>query len=108
MSQPHRRAVPPHVTDVLLWLLATDVAAQHLPDPERPGRCANLRCHWESYPCPPARDAQRTCRAATRPPLPVRGRARVISPAVAAAARFAGWFRPARQQQRATPAPRAA
>ncbi|SCG77728.1 hypothetical protein [Micromonospora inositola] len=108
MSQPHRRTVPPHVTDVLLWLLATDVAAQHLPDPDRPGHCANLRCHKETYPCPPAGDAYRACRAATRPTLLARGRARVIVPAAAAAARFAGWFRPTRPQQRPTSVPRAA
>ncbi|MCI4066176.1 hypothetical protein MRQ36_27955 [Micromonospora sp. R77] len=105
MSLPHRRAVPAHVTDVLLWFLATDVAAHHLPDPDRPGRCANLRCHQAAYPYPPARDAQRAYRAATRPAPHTRGRARVVSPPVAAAARFAGWFRSAPAQQ---PAPRAA
>ncbi|MFI6263659.1 hypothetical protein [Micromonospora sp. NPDC051006] len=100
MSQPHRRAVPHHVTDVLLWLLATDVASHHLPDPERLGHCANLRCHEEAYPCPPARDAQHAGRAATRPTLLARARAD-LAPAAAAAARFAGWFGP--QQSLATP-----
>jgi hypothetical protein len=96
MSAPHRRAVPRNVTDVLLWLLAADVAAQHLPDPHDPDRCANLRCAREAYPCPPARDAQRACRAAVRPTLLARGRAQVIAPVAAAATRFAGWFRPTR------------
>ncbi|MGC5022795.1 hypothetical protein [Micromonospora sp. DT47] len=96
MSQPHRRAVPRTVTDVLLWLLAADVAAAHLPDPDRPDRCANLRCTREAYPCPPARDAQRACRAATRPTLLARGRAQVITPVAATAARFVGWFRSTR------------
>ncbi|MDZ5446777.1 hypothetical protein U2F26_29315 [Micromonospora sp. 4G57] len=111
MTQPHRRAVPRTVTDVLLWLLATDVAAAHLPRPEQPGHCANLRCTSEAYPCPPARDAHRACEAATRPTLLARGRARVAAPAAAAAAHFAGWFRPTRPAappQRLMPYPRAA
>ncbi|MCO1593774.1 hypothetical protein M8C17_01180 [Micromonospora sp. RHAY321] len=94
MTPPHRRAVPRTVTDVPLWLLAADVAAAHLPEPDRPDRCANLRCAGEAYPCPPARDAQRACRAATRPTLLARRRAQVLGPATAAADRFAGWFRP--------------
>ncbi|MFF4875449.1 hypothetical protein [Micromonospora sp. NPDC000668] len=111
MSQQHRRTVPHHVTDVLLWLLATDVAAQHLADPERPGHCANLRRHEEAYPCPPARDAQHAGRAATRPTLLARSRAG-LAPAAAAAARIAGWFGPqqilAMPPQRQTSSPRAA
>lgn len=111
MTQPHRRAVPHTVTDVPLWLLAADVAAAHLPDPDRPGRCANLRCIGEAYPCPPARDARRACQAATRPRPFARGRARVAAPAASAVARFAGWFRPTRpmaSRQRPMPSPRAA
>ncbi|SCG38072.1 hypothetical protein GA0070614_0470 [Micromonospora coxensis] len=88
---PHRRAVPRTVSDVLLWLLAADVTAAHQPHPDQPGRCANLRCAGEAYPCPPARDAQRARQTADRPVLQARGRARVAAPA-AAVARFAGWF----------------
>ncbi|MBM0260106.1 hypothetical protein JNW89_28855, partial [Micromonospora sp. 4G55] len=55
MTQPHRRAVPRAVTDVLLWLLATDVAAAHQSHPDQPHRWANLRCTGQAYPCPPAR-----------------------------------------------------
>ncbi|MBQ0896759.1 hypothetical protein KBX37_27325 [Micromonospora sp. U56] len=102
MSEPHRRAIPRTVTDVLLWLLATDVAAAHQPQPDAPGRCANLRCTGQAYPCPPARDAHRARQASTRPTLPARGRARVAAPA----ARFAGWFRPTPAQP--TPLARAA
>lgn len=111
MTQPHRHAVPRNVTDVLLWLLAADVAAAHLPDPHQPDRCANLRCTGQAYPCPPARDAHRACRAATLTGVFARGRARAAAPAVAAAARFAGWFRPTRPApppQRPMPLPRAA
>ncbi|GHJ52939.1 hypothetical protein Nm8I071_22460 [Nonomuraea sp. TT08I-71] len=110
MTQPHRRCIPRDVTDVLLWLLAADVASAHLPDPHRPDRCANLRCTGEAYPCPPARDARRACHAATRGEVLARGRAKVAAP-VGAAARFAGWFRPTRPvppPQRPMPAPRAA
>ena len=103
MTQPHRHAVPRTVTDVLLWLLATDVAAAHRPHPDRPGRCANLRCTGQAHPCPPACDAHRACRSATRPGLLARGRASVATPAATTAARFAGWFRPARPL---TPLPR--
>ncbi|MEV5691987.1 hypothetical protein [Micromonospora globbae] len=93
--------VPEDVTDVLLWRLAVRVAADHQPDPHRPGRCTNLRCAHETYPCPPLRDARRAHHASTHPRRVTPGRARV--PAVAAAAhRFVGWFRPAR------PAPAAA
>lgn len=102
---PHRRAVPRTVSDALLWLLAADVAAAHQPHPHKPGRCANLRCTGEAYPCPPARDAQRARQAANRPTLLAHGRARMAAPAAAAATRFAGWFhstkpRPAPPQQR--------
>ncbi|GAB3186715.1 hypothetical protein FHX75_111344 [Micromonospora palomenae] len=103
MTQPHRHAVSRTVTDVLLWLLATDVAAAHQPHPEQPDRCANLRCTGQPYPCPPARDAHRACQAANRPRLLAHGRARVTAPAAGgAAARFAGWFRPTRP---VTPSP---
>ncbi|BCL14682.1 hypothetical protein [Micromonospora sagamiensis] len=87
--------VPENVTDVLLWRMAVRVTADHQPDPHHPGRCANLRCAHEAYPCQPLRDAQRAQHAATRPPRFAPGRARV--PVVAAVAqRFAGWFRPTR------------
>ncbi|RKN46163.1 hypothetical protein [Micromonospora endolithica] len=109
---PHRRDLPRNVSDVLLWLLAADVADAHPPHPERPGDCANLRCVGEAYPCPPARDARRAYQAATRCTLIARGRARVTAPAAALATRFAGWFRPTRPIQapspRSTPSPRAA
>ncbi|MGN9807113.1 hypothetical protein [Micromonospora sp. L32] len=97
MTQPHRHAVPRTVTDVLLWLLATDVVVAHQAHPERPGRCANLRCTGEAYPCPPAREALRACQAANRPRLLARGLARVtVQAAGGAASGFAGWFRPTR------------
>lgn len=99
MQMPHRHAVPRTVNDVLLWLLATDVAAAHQPHPDQPRRCANLRCGGYLYPCPPARDAQRACQAATRPAPSTHGSARVPVPT----ARFAGWFRPARTQPDASP-----
>lgn len=96
MSQPHRRPVPAHVTDVLLWLLATDVAAQHLPNPGRPAtaptRAATrrrTRARQRATPSAPA----------APPPDPRRsplayGPARVI--ASAAAATGSGWLLPAR------------
>ncbi|MFC0030137.1 hypothetical protein ACFFMM_11460 [Micromonospora chaiyaphumensis] len=99
MQLPHRHAVPDAVNDILLWLLATDVAAAHQAEPGQPDRCANLRCAGHRYPCPPARDAHRACQAATRPAPPTLGRARVVVPT----ARFAGWFRPARLQPTASP-----
>ncbi|WP_240638393.1 hypothetical protein [Micromonospora aurantiaca] len=83
----HRRAIPHTVTDVLLWLLATDVAAAHQPHPRNPGRCANLRCTNQAYPCPPSRDAHRAQQAATATRPRARGRARVTSA-------LTGWFRP--------------
>ncbi|MFG3302928.1 hypothetical protein [Micromonospora chersina] len=70
MQLPHRHAVPRAVTDVLLWLLATDVAAAHHAQPDQPGRCANLRCTGLAYPCPPALDANRACQVAARPGPP--------------------------------------
>jgi hypothetical protein len=97
MVSPHRRAIPRTVTDVLLWLVASDVAAAHQPQPHRPDRCGNLRCAGQAYPCPPARDAHRAHQAATRPQPRPRGRARVIPPAH----QVTGWFRPARTQPRA-------
>ncbi|WP_435124378.1 hypothetical protein [Micromonospora tulbaghiae] len=107
----HRRAIPGTVTDIPLWLLATDVAEAHPPHPDRPGRCANLRCTREAYPCAPVRDAHRARQAATRPAPPAYGRAPVIAPATAP--RFRGWFRPNRptapaQRRRPMPTPRAA
>ncbi|MFF0371201.1 hypothetical protein [Micromonospora sp. NPDC005087] len=108
MAQPHRRVVPRTVTDVLLWLLAADVTAAHPPHPARPDRCANLRCTGEAYPCPPTRDAQRARRAASRPTLLARGRARVAAPVAAAATRFVGWFHPTTPAQQTRSSPRAA
>ncbi|MGW3607802.1 hypothetical protein [Micromonospora sp. NPDC005161] len=108
MAQPHRRVVPRTVTDVLLWLLAADVTAAHPPHPARPDRCANLRCTGEAYPCPPTRDAQRARRAASRPTLLARGRARVPAPVAAAAPRFVGWFHPTTPAQQTRSSPRAA
>lgn len=93
--------VPENVTDVLLWRMAVRVTNDHQPDPHHPGRCANLRCAHEAYPCPPLRDARRAQYVASRPPRFTPGRARVpAAPAVAAVAaaaqRFVGWFRPTR------------
>ncbi|GAB3147139.1 hypothetical protein GCM10027290_29950 [Micromonospora sonneratiae] len=92
--------VPETVTDPMLWRMAVRVAADHQPDPHHPGRCANLRCVHESYPCPPLRDAQRAQQVATRPHRFTPGRARVT----AVAQRFVGWFRPTRPVP-APPAP---
>ncbi|MFY1652780.1 hypothetical protein ACN27J_18055 [Solwaraspora sp. WMMB762] len=83
---------PETVTDPMLWRMAIRVTADHQPHPRHPGRCANLRCVHEAYPCPPLRDAQRAQQAATRPHRFTPGRARVA----AVAQRFVGWFRPAR------------
>jgi hypothetical protein len=91
-----RPAVPEDVTDILLWNLANDVAANHQPDPHHRDRCANLRCVHETYPCTPVRDAQRARQAATRPRWLARGRARVAAPVAAVTQAFTGWFRPAR------------
>lgn len=94
--------VPENVTDVLLWRMAVRVAADHQRDPHRPGRCANLRCAHEAYPCPPLRDAHRAQVVASRAPQFAPGRARV--PAIAAAAqKFTGWFRPTRPTPTVTP-----
>ncbi|MBQ1052729.1 MULTISPECIES: hypothetical protein [Micromonospora] len=87
--------VPHDVTDVLLWRMAMRVTADHQPDPHRRGRCVNLRCVHEVYPCPPLRDAQRAQDVARRPRRFASGRAQV--PAVAVVAQtFVGWFRPTR------------
>ena len=93
---PSRPAAPEDVTDVLLWKLANDVAANHQPDPHRPDRCANLRCAHETYPCTPVRDARRARQAATRPRWLARGRAGVPAPVAAVTQAFTGWFRPTR------------
>ncbi len=93
MAAQHRRPIPRMVTDVLLWLLASDVAAAHQPQPHQPDRCANLRCTGQAYPCPPARDAHRAQQAATRRPQ-APARAATVAP-------FTGWFRPSRPQPRA-------
>ncbi|TDC30302.1 hypothetical protein E1211_24455 [Micromonospora sp. 15K316] len=97
MVSPHRRAIPRAVTDVLLWLLASDVAAAHQPQPHWPDRCGNLRCAGQAYPCPPARDAHRAHQAASRPQPRPRGRARVSTPAY----QVTGWFQPARTHPQA-------
>jgi hypothetical protein len=96
MGPQHRLAIPRTVT-VLLWLLASDVAAAHQPQTHQPDRCANLRCAGQAYPCPPARDAHRAHQVATRPQPRPRGRARVTTPTD----RVTGWFRPSRTQPRA-------
>ncbi|MGC4851831.1 hypothetical protein ACLQ24_00175 [Micromonospora sp. DT4] len=93
MVTQHRRAIPRTVTDVLLWLLASDVATAHQPQPHQPDRCANPRCADQAYPCPPARDAHRAQQAATGPQPRARGRARVAAPAT-----VTGWFRHSRTQ----------
>ncbi|MFV2114216.1 hypothetical protein ACFHW0_18010 [Micromonospora sp. LOL_025] len=97
MVSQHRRAIPHAVTDILLWLLASDVAAAHQPQPHSPGRCSNLRCAGQAYPCPPTRDAHRAQQAASRPQPQARGRARVLTTANP----LNGWFRPAHTQPRA-------
>jgi hypothetical protein len=88
---PH---VPDDVTDILLWRLAVDVAANHQPD--RFGRCANLRCTAQAYPCQPAQDAARALcasRNTTPPRPPARGRARVAA-ARPASNEVSDWFQP--------------
>lgn len=105
MRTAHDRPVPEDVTDIMLWRLATEVTAQHQPDPVHPGRCTNLRCTGESYPCLPARDAARALRAATGRLRVARGRARVPAPVRAAAERFTGWFRPTRPAHVVAPLP---
>lgn len=57
--------VPADIHDVLLWRLAVDVASAHRPGPD--GRCTNLLCAGQSYPCPPASNAQAAAHAARRP-----------------------------------------
>ncbi|HEY8534271.1 MAG TPA: hypothetical protein VIL44_10460 [Micromonospora sp.] len=63
--------VPPDVTDIMLWRLASQVAESHRPDPNDPTRCSNLRCARETYPCEAARSAEYALRASrARPQAP--------------------------------------
>lgn len=87
------RPPPDDVVDILLWRLATDVAANH--QPHLAGRCGHPRCVGEAYPCPPARDAERALRTARRPAPAVRGQAAVPRPAPRP---VWGWFHPSRRQ----------
>jgi hypothetical protein len=52
-----RGTAPAGVTDPLLWRLAADVADAHRPD--ETGRCDNLLCDHQEWPCDAARRAQR-------------------------------------------------
>ncbi|MEU7978633.1 hypothetical protein AB0B63_08895 [Micromonospora sp. NPDC049081] len=52
-----RAAVPAGVTDPLLWRMALDVIDAHHPD--QAGRCDNLLCEHQEWPCDAARNAQR-------------------------------------------------
>ena len=56
-TRPQSRTAPAEVTDPLLWRLATDVAQAHQPD--RTGRCDNLLCDRQQWPCDAARNARR-------------------------------------------------
>ncbi|OWV07981.1 hypothetical protein B5D80_13095 [Micromonospora wenchangensis] len=52
-----RAAVPAGVTDPLLWRMALDVIDAHHPD--QGGRCDNLLCEHQEWPCDAARNAHR-------------------------------------------------
>ncbi|WFE65500.1 hypothetical protein [Micromonospora sp. WMMD714] len=57
-TQRHTRtAAPAGVTDPLLWRLALDVIDAHHPD--QSGRCDNLLCEHQDWPCDAARNARR-------------------------------------------------
>ncbi|MEV0726894.1 hypothetical protein AB0I37_29495 [Micromonospora purpureochromogenes] len=101
MTEPHRRAIPRTLTDVLLWLLATDVAAAHQPQPDAPGRRGNLRLHRPGIPLPagPRRPPRPPGLDRTHPARPGPGPSRRTR-------RLAGWFRPTPAQP--TPLARAA
>ncbi|MFI9639874.1 hypothetical protein ACIG87_07365 [Micromonospora sp. NPDC051925] len=49
--------MPAGVTDPLLWRLALDVIDAHHPD--QSGRCDNLLCEHQVWPCHAARNARR-------------------------------------------------
>ncbi|SCG43245.1 hypothetical protein [Micromonospora coxensis] len=56
-TRPQPRTAPAGVTDPLLWRLAADVAQAHQPD--RTGRCDNLLCDRQEWPCEAASNARR-------------------------------------------------
>ncbi|MEH1169054.1 hypothetical protein V6V47_27100 [Micromonospora sp. CPCC 205539] len=53
---------PDDVTDPLLWQLAVDVLGAHEPDDE--GRCRNLQCADEPWPCAARTSAEQSLRLA--------------------------------------------
>ncbi|MDG9678564.1 hypothetical protein [Micromonospora sp. DH14] len=69
-NRPSRTAERPHdVTDPLLWQLAIDVLSAHEPDDE--GRCRNLQCAGQSWPCAARAGAEHSLRLARRTPASV-------------------------------------
>ncbi|MGB2567090.1 hypothetical protein ACPFP2_01360 [Micromonospora citrea] len=56
-TRAQSRTAPAEVTDPLLWRLAADVAQAHRPD--QAGRCDNLLCDRQEWPCQAARNARR-------------------------------------------------
>jgi hypothetical protein len=82
---PRQGNVPPpdRVYDVMLWRLATRVAAAHRPHPGGGDRCASPLCAGQRYPCPPAILAARAIHVAITTPPPaytIRGRATLATP----------------------------
>ncbi|MEH0934819.1 hypothetical protein [Micromonospora psammae] len=56
--QPRDAGIAPAgVTDPLLWRLAVDVVDAHQPDAT--GRCDNLLCGHQEWPCDAARNGRR-------------------------------------------------
>ncbi|MFY1614966.1 hypothetical protein [Micromonospora sp. WMMD736] len=66
-NRPSRRAErPDDVTDPLLWQLAVDVLDAHEADDE--GRCRNLQCAGQSWPCAARTTAEQSVRLARSTP----------------------------------------
>ncbi|MBM0233056.1 hypothetical protein JNW91_15010 [Micromonospora sp. STR1_7] len=69
-NRPSRRVERPHdVTDPLLWQLAVDVLSAHEPDDE--GRCRNLQCAGQGWPCEARAGAEESLRLARSTPTSV-------------------------------------
>ncbi|MFI7657279.1 hypothetical protein ACIBTW_00220 [Micromonospora parva] len=66
-NRPSRTAERPQdVTDPLLWQLAIDVLSAHEPDDE--GRCRNLQCAGQSWPCAARNGAEHSLRLSRSTP----------------------------------------
>ncbi|MGC4773390.1 hypothetical protein ACLQ25_31030 [Micromonospora sp. DT44] len=66
-NRTSRRAErPDDVTDPLLWQLAVDVLDAHEADDE--GRCRNLQCAGQSWPCAARTTAEQSLRLARSTP----------------------------------------